>query len=79
VNTFRVTIEGLDLAAARSALVDAGIQPHGAGWDQHPGEYGEVVAPQIRAQIEADDAEAAAERVREALPGDDYMVKAEAL
>ncbi len=79
VRAFKVKIEGAGLAAARSALEAAGIQPHGAGWDQQEGEYGEVVAPQIRVQVDAADASDAEDRVRKVLAGTDFAIVAEPL
>ena len=68
---------GLD--AARKALEQAGIQPHEPGWGLREGEAAEMVGPEILAEVDADTAGDAEDRVSEALPDGDYKVKAEPL
>jgi hypothetical protein len=75
-----ITIQGVGLDAARNALEEAGIQPHPPGWSpSHQGEAARMVGPEILAEVDADDAAKAEERVSQALPNRDYTVTARPL
>jgi hypothetical protein len=71
---FKVPIRGKDLEPARQALHDAGIEAT-AGPDRLRGVRRVLrLGRQMLAVLDADTAQEAEDRVRDALPDDDYTV-----
>ena len=74
--TVTVSIEGVGLDAASQALEQAGIKA-GSGKPLRPGEAPSITGPRVVAEVEADTAGDAEDRVSNALPHGDYKVTVE--